>query len=820
MKILNPLIAGGLLLLSACTRDCDAAGLATPPADSGSAGAQEVRAVGGQVLPGARPAPTELRERLWQAYEAQGPDYEPRSEHLEANGTPHYVNRLILEDSPYLIQHAHNPVDWYAWGEDAFEKARREDKPVFLSIGYSTCHWCHVMERESFDNVEVARYLNEHFVAIKVDREQRPDVDDIYMTAVQLLTGRGGWPMSSWLTPDGEPFFGGTYYPRDVFLNILQQVVQAWRDQRPEVVAQASRLAAAVKQVTAAAGEAAELGEEVLAAAVEQSLARHDPRLGGFSPAPKFPHEPELLFLLDRVLRMRGAKALAAVETSLDHMARGGIYDQVGGGFHRYSTDARWLVPHFEKMLYNQAHLSRAYLEAYRITGNRLYERVARQTLDYVLRDMTSPAGGFYSATDADSEDKEGEFFVWTPEQIRQVLPKEDGELAIALFGVTEGGNFEGRKTILHLPESLPAYAEANEIAREELFQRVDRIRRRLYEAREKRIHPLRDDKIVTAWNGMMITSLARAADHLGDESYRTAAVRAAELLWKTNRREDGSLWRVHLAGSSSVEGNLEDYAYLAEAYASLYDSTGQRRWLNRAVQLADAMLARFGDTENGGFFMSASDEDGRLIARPKSPTDGAIPSGNSVAVRALTLLAERTGEPEYRRKAEATLAAFSGQIRQRPSAFAYMLLGAGELADGHAGSLEYGARGVVRARAEVSSDGELTVELETADGWHINAHQPLQDFLIPTRLALTDQGSDGFQLTGVEYPPAETVRLGFQDEPLAVYQGRVPILARLAADEVRPPAIAPLSLTIQACDDQKCLAPEDLALEVPLATE
>ncbi|MGH3449623.1 MAG: thioredoxin domain-containing protein, partial [Haloechinothrix sp.] len=546
LGFLAPLLGSGFAVIAvACAGDGDAAGLAARPAEPSGTGGQEARAAGGSDLPGARPIPAELRERLWRAYRAMGPDYEPRSEHLEPDGTPQHVNRLILEDSPYLIQHAHNPVDWYAWGEDAFDKARREDKPVFLSIGYSTCHWCHVMERESFDNVEVARYLNEHFVAIKVDREQRPDVDDIYMTAVQLLTGRGGWPMSSWLTPDGEPFFGGTYYPRDVFLNILQQVVQAWRDQRPEVVNQASRLAAAVKQVTAAAGEAAELGEEVLAAAVEQSLARHDPRLGGFSPAPKFPHEPELLFLLDRVLRTRDGKALAAVETSLDHMARGGIYDQMGGGFHRYSTDARWLVPHFEKMLYNQAHLSRAYLEAYRITGNRLHERVARQTLDYVLRDMTSPEGGFYSATDADSEGREGEFFVWTPEQIRQVLPKEDAELAIALFGVTEGGNFEGKKTILHLPESLSAYSEANEVDRDVLFSRVDRIRQRLYEAREKRIHPLRDDKIVTAWNGMMITSLARAADLLGDERYRTAAERAAELLWKTNRREDGSLWRV-----------------------------------------------------------------------------------------------------------------------------------------------------------------------------------------------------------------------------------------------------------------------------------
>lgn len=806
-------VAGVLLHLVACSGD------AAAPASSQESAEQETTDGRGRALPGAQPRATELKERLWQAYEAKGPDYEPRSEHLEPDGTPHYVNRLILEDSPYLIQHAHNPVDWYAWGEEAFEKARREDKPVFLSIGYSTCHWCHVMERESFDNVEVARYMNEHFVAIKVDREQRPDVDDIYMTAVQLLTGRGGWPMSSWLTPDGEPFFGGTYYPRDVFLNILSQVAQAWRDQRPQVVAQAGRLAAAVKDVTAAAGEAAELGEEVFATAVRQSLARHDPRLGGFSPAPKFPHEPELLFLLDRVLRTGDTKALAAVETTLDHMARGGIYDQVGGGFHRYSTDARWLVPHFEKMLYNQAHLSRAYLEAYRITGNRFYERVARQTLDYVLRDMTSPQGAFYSATDADSEGVEGEFFVWTPGEIREVLPTApsggDAELAIELFGVTDSGNFEG-KNILHLPQPLPAFAEAKDLDLDELLTRVDRIRQRLYEAREKRIHPLRDDKIVTGWNGMMITSLARAAEVLEEERYRAAAKRAADFLWKTNRRSDGRLWTVHLAGSSSVEGNLEDYAYLAEGYVSLYDLTREKRWLERAESLANVMLKHFWDGEAGGFFMSASDEGGRLITRPKSPTDGAIPSGNSVAVRVLAMLAARVVDPEYERKAQASLAAFSSRIQQRPTSFSYMLLGAGELAEGHAGPLEYGARGAVRVQAQVAPDGELTVELETADGWHVNSHRPLQDFLIPTRLALAEEGSDGFELTGVEYPEAETVTLGFQNEPLAVYQGRFPIRARLAGDGGQPAGIVPLSLTVQACDDRKCLPPEDLSLEVP----
>ncbi len=767
--------------------------------------------------PGGSAFPQGLAKRLWAAYEAKGPDYEPRTEHLRDDGSPLYVNRLILEDSPYLVQHAHNPVDWYPWGPEAFEKARREDKPIFLSIGYSTCHWCHVMEKESFDDEEVARLLNERFVSIKVDREQRPDVDEVYMTAVHVMGSRGGWPMSSFLTGDGKSFFGATYFPRPTFVDLLQQASAAWVQQRPQLVAQAERVASAVAQVTSAAGEAAEVGAELVAAAVGQSLSRHDDRLGGFSPAPKFPHEPELLFLLGRALRSGDRRALEAVATSLDHMARGGIYDQVGGGFHRYSTDARWLVPHFEKMLYNQAHLARAYLEAARLTGNRLHERVARQTLDYVLRDMTSPEGAFYSATDADSEGREGEFFVWTPGELRSVLSAADAELAIRVFGVTEGGNFEG-KTILHLPRPLPEVAAAEGVSLADLLTRIDRIRQRLYEAREERIHPLLDDKVVTAWNGMMITTLARAGEVLEEARYLDAARRAADFLWQRNRRDDGRLWRASLGESASVEANHNDYAYLLEALVTLYDATAEPRWRERARALADVMIARFWDSAAGGFYMSEDDHGGRLPVRPKSPTDGAIPSGNAVTVRALAMLAVRTGVTEYRQKAEASLAAFSGQIRRQPTAFAYMLLGADELLHGGAGPLEYGAGGIVRAR--VSHDGapagpgRVTVLLDLAAGWHVNSDAPLSAELIPTRLAAT---GDGTVLAAVEYPEPELVTLGFQDEPLAVFQGTVPIRATVEVEGPARPRVARLSLTIQACDDKKCLQPEELALELLL---
>ena len=514
----------------------------------------ETRATGTAALtathPGAAAYPVALAERLRAAVAEKGSGYEPRTHHLRPDGGAKYTNRLILEDSPYLVQHAHNPVDWYSWGPEAFARAKREGKPIFLSIGYSTCHWCHVMERESFESEDIARLLNESFVAIKMDRERRPDVDELYMTAVQLFTGRGGWPMSTFLTPEGKPFFGGTYYPPDRFSTLLGRVRDAWLNQRPQLVERAEEITERVRQITGSRGKAQKVGREVIDKALAQVVARYDTKRGGFGGAPKFPHEPELLFLLAHGLRHGDASALEAAIGSLEAMARGGIHDQVGGGFHRYSTDVGWLVPHFEKMLYNQAHLARAYLAAYQLTGDVLLGRVARQVLDYVLREMTSPTGGFYSATDADSKGEEGLFFLWTPVELREALDPEEAELAIDLWGVTEQGNFED-SNILHLPAALDWYAAAKGMYLPELLSRIDTVREKLWQAREKREHPLRDDKIVTAWNGMMITALAEGSEVLGDEQYLAAARRAAEFLWQTNRRPDGSLWRVHLDGSS-----------------------------------------------------------------------------------------------------------------------------------------------------------------------------------------------------------------------------------------------------------------------------
>ena len=773
--------------------------------------------------PAAAPYDDALRARLAEALDAKGGAYEPRTHHLLEDGRPRFVNRLILEDSPYLLQHAHNPVDWHPWGEEAFARAKREGKPVFLSIGYSTCHWCHVMERESFEDVEIARYLNEHFIAIKIDREQRPDIDEIYMTAVQLISGRGGWPMSSFLTPEGKPFYAGTYFPPGQFRGLLGKIVEAWSTQREVLVEDAENLSARVRQITAAKGEAAEVGAEAIESTVGRILSRHDSSLGGFGGAPKFPNEPDLLFLLQQVERGRHPEGVAALTKTLDAMARGGIYDQVGGGFHRYSVDAEWLVPHFEKMLYNQAHLARVYAAGFALTGDPFYARVARQILSYVRREMTSPEEMFYSATDADSlgedgESEEGLFFVWTPEQLRAVLGAEDAELASDLFGVTEAGNFEGRN-ILHLPVALDEYAASREMPLETLLGRVDRIRETLRRARETRPHPLRDDKILTAWNGMMITALAEGYDVLGDIADLDAARRAADRLWEVNHRRDGALWRVHLDGRSSVPALQEDYAYFVEALLALDVVDGDPRWLERARLVTAKMIELFWDAENGGFFMSAAGDDPLLLTRPKSPTDGAVPSGNSVALRVLARLAERTGDREPAVKAEATVSAFASLLLRYPAGFSYFLMGVDDLLHGSAGRRAWGAAGKVAATARLEGgDGppRARITLKIAEGWHINSREPLQEELIPTALAVEEGG--GWRLGEVVYPDAETVRLGFQDEPLSVYQGEIEFVAEIDRGAVGDLGVVPLRLRVQACDDQVCLRPETLEIELPVA--
>ena len=763
--------------------------------------------------------PMEIQEKLNAAYLAKGIQYKPRTEHLHPDGTPQYINRLILEDSPYLLQHAHNPVDWYPWGEEAFARAKRENKAVFLSIGYSTCHWCHVMERESFENPAIAKLLNEHFISIKVDRESHPDVDEVYMTAVMLLTGQGGWPMSSFLTPDGKPFYAGTYYPLKPFGSLLMQIKELWQERRDELMQQADRVAEAVDQANSRRGQAKALDVDIVSKAVKSMERSFDDIQGGFSQAPKFPHEPWLFLLLDQAERRDDPRALEMLETTLDHMARGGIYDQVGGGFHRYSTDYEWLVPHFEKMLYNQAHLARVYLGAWRLTGKEQYRRIVTQTLDYVLREMTAPEGGVYSATDADSEGEEGLFFTWTPKEIRDILSSEDAQLVLELYDITQAGNFEGRN-ILHLPEGLEVFAERKKLDVVALRKQIDSINASLWQHREHREPPLRDDKIVTSWNGMVISAFAQAADLLGSADYRQAAEKAGEFLWRHNRPSEGALWRVHLDGKSSINANQEDYAYLAEGYLYLYDLTSEAKWLERSRELADAMLKRFQD-KDGGFYMNeGEDEVFTGMSRPRDGgTDNAIPSGSSVALHVLQMLSERTDKHDYKVAADALITYFAGNIGQQPNGYGYLLTALENLNHGALTARQYAANGGIRLQGRLQVLDEkkqlLNVEINIPQGWHINSHQPKSADLIPTELRLSD-GASGWQLAPVTYPQESTQKLAFQSEPLSVYTGRIQLQALV---ERAPTAdnrlMLPVELSLQACNNEVCLPPEQLTLRI-----
>ncbi len=762
-----------------------------------------------QAIPGAEGVvyPSRLQKTLCKALLAKGTEYRPRTHHLLPDGSPKYTNRLILEDSPYLLQHAHNPVDWHPWGDEAFARAKKENKPVFLSIGYSTCHWCHVMEEQSFESPEIAAILNRDFIAVKVDREQRPDVDATYMNAVQLLTGSGGWPLSTFLTPDGKLFYGGTYFPPAQFRQLLLQIARAWDTQRPAIEQQAGEIAEAVARMYTPQSATGEVDINVVKRAVNELASRFDSVHGGFGQAPKFPNEPWLFLLVDELWRSYDPRLLEVVTHTLDAMARGGIYDQIGGGFHRYATDAAWQVPHFEKMLYNQAQLGLIYTHVALLNNDAFYGRIARQTFDYVLREMTSPLGGFFSATDADSEGEEGKYFLWTPEQIREALPNQEAALAIEIFGVTRRGNFEGRN-ILHLPLSLAKFAKQKGMTVPELLPRLDRICTRLYEVRRQRIPPLRDDKVITAWNGMMIVSMAEAGRLLNEPRYLLAARRAAEYLWRQHYHE-GKLVRASLHGRASGEGQQEDYAWLALAMLSLYDVTLDRSWLQKAQVLTDLMLAHFWDDEHGAFFMNR-DRSGFLMVRPKETYDGAIPSGNSVAERLLAHLEHRAPQLLYLTRFHALAKALSGQLQHSPSGFGYFLTGFREFVQGETGPLQYAARGSVRIHGMANTE-RLQVQLRIQDGWHVNGPKTLED-LIPTHISPAED-TRGWRMGAVDYPPPERVLLPFSSQPLVLYKGKVSFSAPVKRLGRGP---LPVWLQLQACDEKHCLAPDQVQLQIP----
>jgi uncharacterized protein YyaL (SSP411 family) len=593
-------------------------------------------------------------------------------------------NRLIDETSPYLLQHAHNPVDWFPWGEEALTRAQAEDKPILLSIGYSACHWCHVMEHESFEDEETARVMNANFISIKVDREERPDLDAIYMQAVQAISGHGGWPMTMFLTPDGKPFYGGTYYPPTpqhglpAFKQVLESVASSYRSRKGEVTQSAAQLTEQLQTQSEPSMQREDLSRLLIDEAYGSLEKQYDKVQGGFGSAPKFPQPMNLEFVLRVYRRTRYPAALAMVENTLRKMARGGMYDQIGGGFHRYSVDSRWLVPHFEKMLYDNAQLVRLYLHAYQATGKEFYGQIARETLDYVLREMTNPHGGFYSTQDADSEGGEGKFYVWSAQETQEVLGAADGRVFNAYYDISAYGNFEGHN-IPNVPRDEDAVAQELKITGAQLRETISRAKPKLYAARARRVWPGRDEKVLTAWNGLMLAAFAEAARILGREEYRQAALRNAEfLLRELSTRAAGAsqtrrLLRTWKDGRAKLNGYLEDYANLCEGLIVLYEATFDARWLYEARGLAEAMVDQFWSDALGGFYDTGRDHEA-LITRPRDVFDNATPSGGAVAASVLLKLAAMFGDEDAARRSVESLKGVSALMKRYASGFGQWL--------------------------------------------------------------------------------------------------------------------------------------------------
>ncbi|MCX5658864.1 MAG: DUF255 domain-containing protein [Planctomycetota bacterium] len=811
----------------------------------------------------------------------------PHDDHAAAlknpDGSWKFTNALAKQTSPYLLQHAHNPVDWHAWGPQAFELAQKQNKPIFLSIGYSTCYWCHVMERQSFENVATATVMNEHFINIKVDREERPDVDDIYMMAVQLMTGHGGWPMSVFLTPPGaagpddpglKPFYAGTYFPPEPrhgmpsFPDLLRGLARAWTQQRGDVMEQCEQAAQGVREQLARRDEPGEVGPEMVQASANGLLRNYDARHGGFGGAPKFPTPVNVLFLQRVFLNNPNASLGDAIAHTLDAMARGGMYDQVGGGFHRYSTDERWLVPHFEKMLYDNGQLLEAYARAQAIAPPKgepgLYRRVMSQTCEYLLREMTDPTGAFWSAQDAEVDAREGGNYLWTPDQVREAVADPAlAELALKLYGLDRGTNFqdphhteEPPSNVLYLPVPLLDFAAKAGRSLDDLLAAKAEIDRRMLKARLQRKQASTDDKVLTSWNGMAIAGMAMAGAALNEPRYTKAAAGAADYLLAKMRDARRGLLRTMRKGEAKIDGFLDDYAALAHGLIELHRATGEARWLEAAKEIVAEAQRRFAEEPEaetaedaplaGGYFDTLANRPD-LFVRTRSTYDGAIPSGNSQMVHNLLDLFELTGEKGFFARAWGDLASFSAAMRRSPSGMPHMhhaLLRALELAPRAAGEEAHGAKpaeptkrggtgaddtrrlplrvAVEPDRIELGDEPvELAVTLKVHPEYHLNAHEPGIEGVVATALRL--EGAAGWEME-VVYPTGKPRRYAFADRPLAVYEDTVVLHAtiRRRATPSGEASLGPprLTLRFQVCTDQTCLEPreEELPVELVLA--
>ena len=758
-----------------------------------------------------------LERRLRDAEAAKEGAYDKRTEHLDEAGCAVFINRLILEDSPYLLQHAHNPVDWYPWGEEAFAVAKAENRPVFLSIGYSTCHWCHVMEVESFDNVEVARVLNRHFIAVKMDREQYPDIDEVYMTGVQCMTGHGGWPMSNFLLPDGRPFFGATYFPPGQFIGLLRQVHEVFSQRYDEVERSAASLHQSIERILSQRHSPSPLAEDLPARTLGALYPREDERLGGLAGAPKFPQEAFLLLALDEAARSGDRRAFQFAERALRHMAMGGIHDHAAGGFHRYSVDAQWLVPHFEKMLYNQSQLALAYLQAWRLGGSAFFRRTLEQTLDYVLRELQLPEGGFCSATDADSEGREGAFFVWTMAELEELFDERELELLVEHYQVSTPGNFEGAN-ILHLSQPFPD---------EEVGVELDSILLRMRRIREKREPPLRDDKLIAGWTAAMIFALCDAAWALDRDDWLAAAERAAGHLWRENITADGALRRIWLNGSASIDGQLEDYANFALALLRLADVSGKPGYLQQAAGLMGKALALFFDEPTHSFHLAPESTPGPQLTRSRNASDGAQISPVATALecmiglhRRAALLPERNAAEFSAERISGCIAELAAAINENPVGHPSLLRVISAWESGDCGPVQTAGGGrasVLARRVTAGGNQQLCLRMRIAPGWHVTAPGQAGGAWQALRISLGESES-GWRLGEMQYSGESGKLATPEGEEVEILKGEVeitvellPLPAPASSDDNEFAASTAFDLQLQLCDENSCQLPETL---------
>ena len=722
-------------------------------------------------------------------------------------------NRLSRELSPYLRLHAHNPVDWYPWGEEALAKARQEDKPIFLSVGYSSCYWCHVMERLVFADPDIAHLMNQFFVNIKVDREERPDIDEIYMTATQLMTGHGGWPNSVFLTPDLKPFFAGTYFPpedshgRPGFPRVIQALHVAWQEKRQELEKQAEQISQSIARIhtTRAVSEKAE--GDLLSKVIDHIEKRFDPVNGGLGTAPKFPPDHALNLLLTAYRQNPQAKYLAIVEQTLNHLARGGIRDHLGGGFHRYATDAQWRVPHFEKMLYNQALLTHNFLDAYQITNKMAYRIAAEEILNFVSREMTDSKGGFYSAFDAETEAEEGAYYTWTEQDIRQSL-KKDADFFLSCYALAPMP--EGSAGVIYKVDTDSALSIRHQIDATTLRTRLSSLKEKLLDARSQRTRPLLDDKIITAWNGLMIGAYARAYEVLARPEYLITAQKATDFIRNNLRDADGDLYRIYREGQRKGEAYQEDYAFLIDGLLHLYRATRSASYLQDALSLSERMHTAFWDTLNGGYFLTRNQNE--MIVRTKSFYDSALPSGNAVALHGLWELRALTQNPLYAQRALALTNSFAPLAENTPGALLHFIHGT-MMASTPIAMLALDSLVTASATALPSDSANIlkvNVRLNIASGWHIQASNPTDDYLIPTRLSLD---TDIAKIIQIDYPLAEDLQFPFAERAIAVYTDSLNVPLTLSF-KTRPQTLA-LLLTYQACDSTRCLSPKTQRIAV-----